>query len=281
MPAYRSESHHRLVARLVACLVVIALVATSCGGGGDTETATEDANVVDAGSFRVELPEELTEVQEESAENSSEADTNTDTETAAEGAGADAETEAETVAQAVTDDAAAEETADDETAEDETEVEEDPDAIPLADDDDPIGGLFDAFDTFAKCMDRLGTEFIGAPDPSIPETQDPVYLADLGTCAAESNIVQALQDAETASANRTPEETELFNEGLLIFVDCMRGKGWIVADPVPDENGALQIGFGADAMVPPAGEEFLGNPNVRECGALATREAEALAAENS
>lgn len=254
------------ISRVLVVLIALVLLATACGGGSTTETSVEDSNVVDAGSFRVELPEELTAVEEDDEPAAAETTSNTASTVAEDTAGEDTAGE----------DGADEDNAGDEAATDDAEAEEDPDAIPLADDTDAIGGLFDAFDSFAACMERVGTVFIGAPDPADPATQDPEYLADLGLCAAESNIVQALQEAETASAERTPEETEIFNEGLLIFVDCLRGKGWTVADPTPDQNGALQVGFGGDGFVPPPGEDFIGNPNVRECGAEATREAEAL-----
>jgi len=236
-------------------LVALALIVAACGGG-TTETATEsgDTNIVDAGSFQVELPDEIVVVDED--------------EPTAEGA------------QESADDSAA---ADDEAAADE-EPEEDPDAIPLDTSSDPVSELFTAFDDFQACLERIGREFIGIPDPAIPETMDPEYLADLQTCAAESGILEAQSNLEAASAERTLEEIEDWNEAILFFADCLRGRGWEVAEPVQDEFGSLQLGGGDDGgdgfgLTPPPGEDLVDNPTLRECASDAQRMADAAALE--
>jgi len=125
-----------------------------------------------------------------------------------------------------------------------TETAEDPDAIPLDQSSDPVSELFTAFDDFQSCMERVGREFIGIPDPEVPETVDPEYIADLQTCAAESGILEAQSNLEAASAERTLEEIEQWNVAILFFADCLRGRGWEVTEPVQDEFGSLQLGGG-------------------------------------
>ena len=51
-------------------------------------------------------------------------------------------------------------------------------------------------------------KFIGGPDRANPNspTNDPDYLKNLATCAARSNIVQALQTASAAENNLTPAQ---------------------------------------------------------------------------
>jgi hypothetical protein len=143
------------------------------------------------------------------------------------------------------------------------------DTVPLAQ-DDPQTAFFKAVRVFQECLDDLGTTFIGVPDASNPAspTNDPAYLRDLGTCAAKSNILQALQDVQKAQDAMTPAEIETQNEGYLDWRECMIGRGWGIPKPKPDEKGRL-FSFGGSngppAFTPPPGQDAFSSPDFQEC----------------
>ena len=152
------------------------------------------------------------------------------------------------------------------------------DTIPLAE-EDPVSKLFSAFAEFRSCLEVDGVEFIGPPDANNPEspTNDPAYVKVLSTCAARSNILQALQEVQAAQAKLTPEEIEQQNEGYLVWRDCMIDRGWKIPEPVPDADGRL-LSFGGSntpQIEGPAGEDPFTSPDFSECGAEAQREVEA------
>ena len=158
-------------------------------------------------------------------------------------------------------------------------------SIPLDNQSDPTAGLFTAFGKFRSCLDDLGVKFIGAPDPANPNSpaNDPDYLKNLSTCAARSNIVQALQTAQTAQDNLTPAQIEEQNKGYLKWRTCMIGRGWKIPVPTPDSKGRL-FSFGtsagggsansANAIQPPAGKDILTSNDVQECGAKVQKQIE-------
>jgi hypothetical protein len=144
------------------------------------------------------------------------------------------------------------------------------DTIPL-EKEDPSSAFFTATGKFMQCLTDNGVEFIGAPDQSNPSspTNDPNYLKALGTCAAQSNIVQAMNDAQAAQAEQTPEEIQKSNEGFLVWRDCMIGKGWEIPEPTPDSEGRLfsMTGGGGGGMqiTPPPGKDLLTSSDTRDC----------------
>lgn len=150
--------------------------------------------------------------------------------------------------------------------------------IPLDQDQDPTTALFDALATFRSCLDGLGVKFIGGPDASNPDspTNDPDYLKALGTCAARSNIVQALQSAQSANDNLTPEEIKQRNKAYLKWRTCMIGRGWKIAEPVPDEKGRLfSFGSGGGAQIEaPPGKDILSSNDTSECADRTRRQVE-------
>lgn len=141
--------------------------------------------------------------------------------------------------------------------------------IPLDQDQDPSTALFDALAKFRGCLDGLGVKFIGGPDASNPDspTNDPDYIKSLATCAARSNIVQALQAAQSANDNLTPEEIQDRNKSYLKWRKCMIGRGWKIAEPVPDEKGRLfAFGQGSQTQIEaPPGKDILSSSDTREC----------------
>jgi hypothetical protein len=145
------------------------------------------------------------------------------------------------------------------------------DTIPLAG-VDPTTKFFGAVSTFQSCLKELGVKFIGVPDQSNPNspTNDPTYLDNLGTCAAKSNILQALKDQQAAQDNLTPDEIKTQNKGYLVWRDCMIGRGWGIPEPKPDSKGRL-FSFGSGdgssvpAFTPPAGQDLLSSPDLQEC----------------
>lgn len=158
-------------------------------------------------------------------------------------------------------------------------VDEPADTIPLNEDDEPAASrLLDAVGGFNACLEDEGVEFIGAPDPSNPATQDPAYLESLSTCAARTNIVQVLAEAQAEEENLSPEEIEQRNESYLVWRECMVGRGWGIPEPVPDEKGRLfsMGGGGQDGagFRPPPGESLLDSDDLAECADQAADEAE-------
>lgn len=145
-----------------------------------------------------------------------------------------------------------------------------PDTVPLSQ-DDPQTAFFKAVRVFQQCMQDNGTDFIGIPDAANPNspTNDPDYLAVLGTCASKSNILQALTDVQAAQDAMTPAEIEESNEQYLDWRECMIGLGWGIPEPEPDERGRLFSfgggGSGPPAFDPPPGEDPLTSGDFQEC----------------
>ncbi len=150
--------------------------------------------------------------------------------------------------------------------------EETADTVPVDDDRSPDEVMFDAFNDFRGCLDERGTQFIGAPDASGEgPTNDPAYLESLSVCAAQSNIVEALESQQSALEDMTPEQVEERNEGVLNFAECMEGRGFTV-EMTTGENGMLT----PSNMVGPNGESALdGGTDLEDCAAESQAAAEA------
>jgi hypothetical protein len=141
--------------------------------------------------------------------------------------------------------------------------------IPLAK-DSPTTKLFTALNSFNACLKTKGTQFIGIPDATNPQspTNDPTYLANLTTCAARSNIQQVSADAQKAQDNLTPEQIKKSNEGFLVWRDCMISRGWGMPEPKPDEKGRLFSFGGGNSLPPfqpPAGENIVSTDDYQKC----------------
>ena len=151
------------------------------------------------------------------------------------------------------------------------------DAVPLAK-EDPTTKFFKSLGIFQSCLSGLNVKFIGVPDgkdPSAP-VNNPDYIKALSTCAAKSNIVQALKDQQTAQDNLTPAQIELQNKGYLAWRDCMIGRGWGIPEPKPDSKGRLfSFGAGGNAptpnFTPPPGQDLLSSPDLTQCATEATQ----------
>jgi hypothetical protein len=158
------------------------------------------------------------------------------------------------------------------------------DAVPLAK-ADPTTTFFSALSTFQSCLKGLNVKFIGVPDQSNPNspTNDPNYIKGLSTCAAKSNIVQALKDEQNSQNNLTPAQIETQNKGYLKWRSCMIGRGWGIPEPKPDSKGRL-FSFGAPGSgggggnasavpnyTPPPGQDLLTSSDLQECAAQATK----------
>jgi predicted nucleic acid-binding Zn ribbon protein len=146
------------------------------------------------------------------------------------------------------------------------------DTVPLAA-EDPTTSFFKAGSSFQQCLKDRGTSFRGVPDQSNPDSpaNDPTYLEDLRTCAAKSNIVQAMQDASKAQDDLSPAEIKKQNKSYLEWRKCMIGRGWEIGEPKPDSKGRL-FSFGggggnAPQMTPPNGEDLLSSGDLQECAA--------------
>ena len=151
------------------------------------------------------------------------------------------------------------------------------DTIPLAK-EDPSSAFFTATGKFSQCLKDNGVKFIGAPDASNPASpvNDPNYLKTLTTCAAQSNIVQAMKDNQAAQAAQTSEQIQKSNEGFLVWRDCMIGKGWDIAKPTPDKEGRLfnvggSGGSGLQIKAPP-GKDILSSTDTSVCASEAQKQ---------
>jgi hypothetical protein len=151
------------------------------------------------------------------------------------------------------------------------------DTIPLAT-EDPTTKFFGAIGIFQACLKATGVKFIGAPDQSNPNSpaNDPNYIKGLSTCAAKSNIVQALKDQQTAQDNLTPAQIKTQNKGYLAWRDCMIGRGWGIPEPKPDSKGRLfsfggANGTSAPNFTPPPGQDILTTNDTQECATEAQK----------
>ncbi len=151
-------------------------------------------------------------------------------------------------------------------------------AIPLAK-EDPMTAFFAATTKFSQCLKNNGVKFIGVPDAKNPSSpaNDPNYIKSLTTCAAQSNILQAMKDATAAQDSQTPAQTQKSNETYLLWRGCMIGKGWQIPTPKPDSKGRLfAIGStsgGAPQFVAPPGQDILTSSDVRDCATQAQKKA--------
>ena len=148
--------------------------------------------------------------------------------------------------------------------------------IPLAK-QDPTTALFTAIGVFQSCLKGLGVTFAGAPNPNNPNspTNNPSYLKSLTTCAAQSNIIQALKSEQTAQDNLTPKQVAAENKIYLKWRKCMISRGRGVPEPKPDAKGALfsfgSGGSGGPSMTPPPGQSILSSPDIEACVTLAQK----------
>lgn len=148
-------------------------------------------------------------------------------------------------------------------------------SVPLSSSKNPTGDLLKSFGKFRACLDDLGVKFIGGPDASHPDspTNDPTYLKNLGTCAARSQIVQALQAAQAEQETLTPAQIKQRNKGYLVWRKCMIQRGWKIPVPTPDSKGRL-FAFGANSgpmLTPPAGKDLFSSNDIQQCADKATK----------
>lgn len=145
--------------------------------------------------------------------------------------------------------------------------------IPLAK-QDPTTALFSAIGIFQSCLTGMGQSFIGIPnggDPSSP-VNSPAYIKALSTCAAKSNILQALKAAQSAQDDLTPAQVKSENKAYLRWRTCMISRGWKIPEPTPDQKGLL-FSFSGTGDVsqyqPPPGQNLLSSPDLQACAAKA------------
>ncbi|HYD11170.1 MAG TPA: hypothetical protein VEA78_13800 [Acidimicrobiales bacterium] len=233
--------------------MALALTAIAAACGDDAE---ERPGIISAGQVDIQLPPgwEVTEqgASRPAAAAAAEAGAEGDGEAAAPGS------EAPTAADAATED-----------------------TVPLAE-QDPSTAFFQAAAGFQTCLGEHGTTFMGLPNPNDASspTNDPSYIEALQTCAAKTNIVQALENVQAAEAAMTPEEIKASNEGYLRWRDCMIERGWGVPEPKPDSEGRLfsiggaATGGGGPQIEAPPGKDLLTSPDLGECGEEAFQEGE-------
>ncbi len=146
--------------------------------------------------------------------------------------------------------------------------------VPLAK-QSPTTALFTAIGVFQSCLTGMGVKFIGAPGAggSNSAVNNPTYLKSLTTCAAQSNIVQALKTEQSAQDNLTPKQVKVENQDYLKWRTCMIGRGWRIPTPTPNAKGLL-FSFGATGgstseIKPPPGQSILSSPDMSACAAKA------------
>jgi len=239
-------------------LVVLLVVAAGCGGGGETaQTVTllaEDGPteiVVSTTTTTTTVAPTTTEVAEEAtASETSVAEEATASETSV----AEEATASET--------SVAEEPAVETTTT--TTVEPAKETIPLAEDEIHPGiRMMDAVEEFNGCLSDEGVAFIGQPNPELgagDPVNQPAYIDALVLCAGRSGILAAMQEFQTSRTGRTPDQIREDNEQFIAMLGCLRQKGWVVSDPVPDEEGSLGPG---DDFRGPDGD--LDMDDIRDC----------------
>ena len=236
-----------------ALLTSLALVATGCGGGGGETSRTVTLLSEDA-------PAQI--VVSTTVASTTTAAPTTTTAPAADLPSTSAEeaTASETSVNTVPEP----EPAPEETTTTTTTVAVVKETIPLAEEEVPAGlKMMDALEEFNNCLADEGVEFIGPPNtelgPDDPVNQ-PEYIQALTLCAAQSGIVDAMQEFQSSRVGRTPEQIREDNEQFIELADCLRGKGWTVSDPIPDADGSL--GPGED-FSGPDGDLAIGD--IRDC----------------
>lgn len=148
--------------------------------------------------------------------------------------------------------------------------------VPLAK-QNPTTALFTALGVFQSCLKGLGVTFSGAPSANNPNspTNNPSYIKSLTTCAAQSDIVQALKAEQTAQQDLTPKQVANENKDYLKWRTCMIARGWTIPKPAPDAKGALFSfgtgGGGGPQMTPPPGQSLFNSPDLQACAALAEK----------
>jgi len=250
MRGERSGRRARARVALIACGVAVAVLAGCGGGGGDDST-----NVLRAGQLNIQLPPGYKVVDGEDVRPAAAKSTGTPDTTAASGTtlpGAPSTAKQDTTQTTIVS----------------TKL-------------DPTTQMMAAFGKFRTCLTDLGVKFIGAPnqaDPNSP-TNDPTYIKNLSTCAARSQIVQALQASQQAQANATPAEIQQQNKGYLKWRSCMVDRGWKIPKPTPDAQGRL-FSFGGGGgggngsssqpqIQGPPGKDLLTSKDLEQCAAKA------------
>ena len=235
------RQHRRGVAGLGA-IAILAVVLSACGGGGDSE-----ARVINAGPVDIKLPPGYKVVNNTviAPRDTAPVTPSTAVSTAA-GAGGSVPTTPTTAAG----------------------------GVPLDNNKDPTTEFMTAFGKFRSCLNDEHVKFIGPPDASNPAspTNDPDYLKSLGTCAARSNIVQALKDAAASEENLTPAQIKERNKGYLNWRKCMINRGWTIPKPTPDSQGRL-FSFsntGSQQQIKgPGGKDAFSSDDIQQCTARA------------
>jgi hypothetical protein len=226
--------------------VTVALVLAACGGGSES-----DPRVLEAGQVDIKLPPGFKVVDDKVVaprESAATATTGAATPDAAT-AGSDPAGATPTTGSA---------------------------GVPLDDDSDPTTDMFAAFGKFRDCLQDEGIKFLGAPDPSNPEspTNDPTYLEGLGTCAARSNIVQALQAAQAEQDTLTPAQIKERNKSYLKWRQCMIDFGWDIPKPTPDSKGrlfAFDTSGSGPQIEPPPGKDLFTSKDIDKCASRVQR----------
>lgn len=136
--------------------------------------------------------------------------------------------------------------------------------------------FFDSVEEFMSCLEAEGFEFIGPPSGALgadaPQNAQP-YVDALIACAARSGVQEKLAEVDAARAEMTPEEVEEENRAFLLFRDCMVGRGWLILDPTPDENGLLFHGVQSTSeWIAPDGQSLATSDDTAECQALVQEE---------
>ena len=144
--------------------------------------------------------------------------------------------------------------------------------VPLAK-QNPTTALFTAIGVFQSCLAGMGVTFVGVPSAGNPNSpaNNPSYIKSLTTCAAQSDIVQALKAAQSAQDNLTLAQIKTENKDYLRWRTCMIARGWGIPPPTPNSKGLL-FSFGGSStpdFKPPPGQSVLSSPDLQECAAKA------------
>jgi len=106
--------------------------------------------------------------------------------------------------------------------------------------------LSDARAEFDACLEGAGYTFRGFAGDEGDEgdqavVEDPAYQDALRRCSAETGIAELRDELQESRTSLTPEQVHAENQQILAVVDCLRGKGLDLDDPVQDETGVLNL----------------------------------------
>ncbi len=133
-----------------------------------------------------------------------------------------------------------------------------------------------ALAAFDSCLQRTGFHNVGPPPGQTPTglyqypnaadeamRADPAYATAYGRCATESGLDQVQRQAPKPSA----DQVRRLNAWVQKTAQCLRDRGWTIADSARDSNGVLSPPMPPPNLPPDQFQQFV--QDTMKCGAAA------------